>query len=54
MPFEEMYAEDGTFWIDESSGEEDIRSKEELDALCNWEINPTAAIPQWLSIKAMK
>ncbi|BBH24289.1 hypothetical protein Back11_56340 [Paenibacillus baekrokdamisoli] len=51
---EEMYAEDGTFWVDESSDERDTRSNEELDQLCKWEINPLAAIPQWLSIYAIK
>ena len=47
-------AEDGNFWVDESSDERGNRSKEELDKLCNWELNPLAAIPQWLSIHAVK
>ncbi|MFE5322022.1 class I SAM-dependent methyltransferase [Paenibacillus sp. NPDC056579] len=51
---EEMYAENGSFWVDESSDVADTRSKEELDALCDWNINPLAAIPQWLSFHAVK
>ncbi|MFD0682551.1 MULTISPECIES: class I SAM-dependent methyltransferase [unclassified Paenibacillus] len=51
---EEMYAEDGTFWVDESSDQRDTRSREELDKLCDWKLNPMAAIPQWLSIYAIK
>lgn len=26
----------------------------ELDKLCDWQLNPLAALPQWLSIKAAK
>jgi SAM-dependent methyltransferase len=51
---EEMYAEDGTFWVDESSNVPDTRSNQELDKLCKWESHPLAAIPQWLSIYAIK
>ncbi|NIK77866.1 SAM-dependent methyltransferase [Paenibacillus castaneae] len=51
---EEMYAEDGSFWIDESKEESEQLSKQELERLCNWKINPLAALPQWLSIHAMK
>ncbi|WP_136603904.1 class I SAM-dependent methyltransferase [Paenibacillus dokdonensis] len=51
---EEMYAEDSRFWVDESKEEEDKRSQEELDSLCNWKSNPLAALPQWLSIYATK
>ncbi|MEK8130704.1 class I SAM-dependent methyltransferase [Paenibacillus filicis] len=51
---EEMYAEDGSFWIDESADEENTLSNEEFDRLCNWQLNPRAALPQWLSITAVK
>ncbi|MGO4501091.1 class I SAM-dependent methyltransferase [Paenibacillus sp. 2RAB27] len=51
---EEMYAEDGSFWIDESKDEGNSLSKQELDELCNWKINPMAALPQWFSIHAVK
>ncbi|TCZ73808.1 class I SAM-dependent methyltransferase [Paenibacillus albiflavus] len=51
---EEMYAEDGSFWVDESVVGEIALSKEKLDHLCNWHSNPMAALPQWLSIKATK
>lgn len=50
---EEMYAEYGTYWF-ETSGQRNSRSKDELDKLYNWETNPLAAIPQWLSICAIK
>jgi SAM-dependent methyltransferase len=50
---EEMYAEYGTFWF-ESSGERDTLSDDELDKLYKWETNNLAAIPQWLSIYAIK
>lgn len=50
---EEMYAEYDTYWF-ESSGGRDKLSKEELDNLYNWRTNPLAAIPQWLSICAIK
>lgn len=51
---EEMYAEDGTFWIDDS--ETDIMNipQQEIAKYCDWNTNPLAALPQWLSIKAMK
>lgn len=51
---EEMYAEDGSFWIDESKDEGKSHSKQELDDLCNWKLNPMAALPQWFSIHAVK
>ncbi|WP_245585955.1 hypothetical protein [Paenibacillus pinihumi] len=51
---EEMYAEDGAFWVDDSSTEEDKRTGEELAMLCDWKVNPLAALPQWLSIAAIK
>lgn len=50
---EEMAAEYGTFWF-ESSGEREQMSNEQLDSLYNWESNPLAAFPQWLSIYATK
>lgn len=50
---EEMYAEYNTYWF-EVSGEREKMSKEELDKLYQWEHNPLAAIPQWLSIHAAK
>ncbi|WP_282937262.1 class I SAM-dependent methyltransferase [Paenibacillus sp. RC67] len=50
---EEMYAENGSFWIDESI-EGNMLSKQELDNLCDWKLNPMAALPQWLSIYAHK
>lgn len=49
---EEMYAEDGSFWVDDRSGRGELLSKEELDSYCDWRINPLAAMPQWLSIAA--
>ncbi|MGM0879413.1 MAG: class I SAM-dependent methyltransferase [Bacillota bacterium] len=51
---EEMYAEDGSFWVDESKEEGEPLSKQELENLCNWQSNPLAALPQWLSIHAIK
>jgi hypothetical protein len=48
----EMFAEDGTFWVDEEEGI--LPSQQELDNLCNWKMNPMAALPQWLSIQATK
>ncbi|NOU96611.1 methyltransferase domain-containing protein [Paenibacillus sp. LMG 31456] len=51
---EEMFAEDGTFWVDESKDDVDTLSKQELDEFCNWQSNPLAALPQWLSIHAIK
>jgi SAM-dependent methyltransferase len=50
---EEMYAEYNTYWF-EVSGEREKMSKEEVERLYNWEHNPLAAIPQWLSINAAK
>jgi hypothetical protein len=51
---EEMYAVDESFWIDESMDKVDTLSKQELDNLCNWQLNPLAALPQWLSMHATK
>lgn len=51
---EEMYAEDGSYWVDESAVERDSLSKQALDNLCNWKKNPLAALPQWLSLYAVK
>ncbi|WP_422656771.1 class I SAM-dependent methyltransferase [Paenibacillus sp. EC2-1] len=51
---EEMYAEDGSFWVDESEYTVGIHKQEQLDKLCDWQRNPLAALPQWLSIKAAK
>ncbi|GMK37656.1 hypothetical protein PCCS19_07100 [Paenibacillus sp. CCS19] len=51
---EEMFAEDGSFWIDDSIHDVDSFSAEELEDLCDWRSNPMAALPQWLSIKAKK
>lgn len=50
---EEMYAEDGSFWIDESTDEGEKLSQQEIDRLGDWQMNPMAAIPQWLSIYAI-
>lgn len=49
---EEMYAEDGSFWVDDSADKGEHMSEEELESFCNWHNNPLAAIPQWLSIDA--
>ncbi|QHT60869.1 class I SAM-dependent methyltransferase [Paenibacillus lycopersici] len=49
---EEMYAADATFWIDDE--DETPRTQQELDDLCDWQLNPKAAIPQWLSMLATK
>lgn len=51
---EEMYAEDGSFWVDDSSDEGKLMSEQELENYCDWHKNPLAAIPQWLSIEAIK
>ncbi|RXZ84228.1 class I SAM-dependent methyltransferase [Paenibacillaceae bacterium] len=51
---EEMFAEDGTFWVDESKDEEIGMSRQQLDQLCNWRSNPLAALPQWLAVVAVK
>ena len=53
VQLEERFAEYGTYWFESSGGREQL-SKEELDGLYNWEINPLAALPQWISISAMK
>ncbi|MBE1446764.1 class I SAM-dependent methyltransferase [Paenibacillus sp. OAS669] len=51
---EEMADEAGSFWIDGSQQERDGVTKEELDRLRSWQSNPLAALPQWLSIYAVK
>ncbi|MDU0201800.1 class I SAM-dependent methyltransferase [Paenibacillus sp. MAH-36] len=51
---EEMYADHGSFWVDDSSDDGEQLSEQELEDYCNWSKNPLAAIPQWLSIKATK
>ncbi|MDF2725785.1 MAG: Methyltransferase type 11 [Paenibacillus sp.] len=50
---EEMYAEYNTYWY-EVSGDRESMPKEEIDRLYQWEHNPLAALPQWLSIYASK
>lgn len=50
---EELYAEYNTYWF-EVSGERERLPKEEIDKLYQWDHNPLAAIPQWLSIYALK
>lgn len=50
---EEMFAEYGTYWF-ESSGGRDALSKEEIDRLYDWKQNPLSAIPQWLTMYAIK
>lgn len=51
---EEMYAEDGSFWVDDSTDKGEGLSREELEDYCDWHKNPLAALPQWLSIAAFK
>jgi len=51
---EEMYAADGSFWVDESKDDAAPLSQQELDDLCNWRLNPLAALPQWISIHSVK
>ncbi|NQX59853.1 class I SAM-dependent methyltransferase [Paenibacillus qinlingensis] len=51
---EEMYAEDGSFWVDDSKEDVDAMTQQELDELSNWKSNTLAALPQWLSIQATK
>ncbi|WP_219834105.1 class I SAM-dependent methyltransferase [Paenibacillus sp. R14(2021)] len=51
---EEMYAVDGTFWIDESTEEGETYDAEALEQLCDWTKNPSAALPHWLSMHGMK
>lgn len=51
---EEMYAADSSFWIDDSKDDGGDLSQQELDDLCDWQKNPLAALPQWLSIHATK
>ena len=50
---EEMFAVDGTFWIDDHYDNR-TPSQEELNRLCDWRFNPSAALPQWLSILSSK
>ncbi|MCS7459414.1 class I SAM-dependent methyltransferase [Paenibacillus doosanensis] len=51
---EEMFAEDGSFWVDESTSEGDSLSAQELEDLRNWKLNSMAGLPQWVSIHAVK
>jgi SAM-dependent methyltransferase len=51
---EESYASDGSFWVDDSTDEGECLSEQELKNFCDWKLNPLAAIPQWLTIKAVK
>ncbi|SFD84613.1 Methyltransferase domain-containing protein [Paenibacillus catalpae] len=51
---EELYAEDGWFWVDDSTDEGEHLTTEEVDSYTDWRQNPSAAIPQWLSVKAIK
>jgi SAM-dependent methyltransferase len=51
---EEMHDEDGSWWVDDSKDEADSFSKQQLDNLRHWELNPMAALPQWLSIHTVK
>jgi len=37
---EEMYAEDGSFWEDDSSDEGVLMSEQELENYCSWHKNP--------------
>ncbi|NBD27938.1 class I SAM-dependent methyltransferase [Paenibacillus glycinis] len=51
---EETYAEDGSFWVDESVEDGEPLTPQELEDLCDWRKNPKAALPQWLLIHAVK
>nr|WP_245995982.1 hypothetical protein [Paenibacillus taihuensis] len=51
---EEMYAVDGTFWVDESDDDVKQPSQAELDSYCDWKSNPLAALPQWLAVRSVK
>jgi 2-polyprenyl-3-methyl-5-hydroxy-6-metoxy-1,4-benzoquinol methylase len=51
---EEMYAEDGWFWVDDSTDEGEHLTEEEVESYTDWRQNPSAAIPQWLLLKAVK
>lgn len=51
---EEMNDEQGNFWIDDSKNEREGISKDQLDQMRNWKTNPLAALPQWLSVYAVK
>lgn len=49
---EELQAENASFWF---SYEELIKqTSENLDKVNNWEYNPMAALPAWISIVAQK
>ena len=49
---EELQAENSSFWF---SYEELIKqTSENLDKVNNWEYNPMAALPAWISIVAQK
>lgn len=50
---QEMYAEYGTYWFEES-GERESMTEDELKDLYDWRKNPLAAIPQWISVKVIK
>ncbi|AZN43239.1 class I SAM-dependent methyltransferase [Paenibacillus albus] len=51
---EEMFAEDGSFWVDESDDNAKQPSPAELASYCDWKSNPLAALPQWLSMRVVK
>ncbi|WP_284238752.1 hypothetical protein [Paenibacillus glycanilyticus] len=51
---EEMYAQDGWFWVDDSTDEGAQLTDEEVQRNCDWHQNPMAALPQWLSVRAVK
>ncbi|WP_317981877.1 class I SAM-dependent methyltransferase [Paenibacillus glycanilyticus] len=51
---EEMYAENGWFWVDDSENEGDNLTAKEVESYSDWRENPSAALPQWLSVKAVK
>ncbi|SEO66727.1 class I SAM-dependent methyltransferase [Paenibacillus sp. OV219] len=51
---EEMYAEDGSFWVDDSDDNAKQPSQAELDSYCDWKSHPIAALPQWLSMRIVK
>ncbi|MGO4495014.1 class I SAM-dependent methyltransferase [Paenibacillus sp. 2RAB27] len=51
---EEMYAEDGSFWVDDSKEDVDALTQQELEELSNWQSNTLAGLPQWLSVHATK
>ncbi|MBM7564141.1 class I SAM-dependent methyltransferase [Paenibacillus sacheonensis] len=51
---EESYAENGSFWVDDSTDEGEGLSDQDLAGFCDWERNALAALPQWLSVRANK